>query len=160
MNPTIDKSVRITVKVKASVELAFEVFTTGFDSWWPRTHHIGKAPMKKAIIEGRAGGRCYSEQTDGTECDWGTVLVWEPSKRLVIAWQITHMWGYEPDLSKSSEVEIRFTPLPDGMTQVDLVHRYFERHGEGGEAMRGAVDAPNGWTGILQLFANQVAQAA
>ena len=109
--------------------------------------------MTKAIIEGRAGGRCYTEQEDGTECDWGTILVWEPPHRFVMAWQITHEWGYEPDLAKSSEVEIRFTAAPDGTTRVDLEHRHFERMGPGGASMRDSVDKPNGWVGLLQLFA-------
>lgn len=148
--------VRKSIKVKASVERAFRVYTEGYDSWWPRSHHIGKSPMKKAIIEMRKGGRCYTEQEDGTECDWGTVLVWEPPHRLVMAWQITHEWGYEPDLSKSSEVEIRFTPEAGGYTRVDLEHRHFERHGAGGESMRKGVDAPNGWTGLLQMYAAKV----
>ncbi len=60
--------VRKSVTVKAPLEHAFKVFTEGFDTWWPRTHHIGKFPMKKAILECRAGGRCYSEQEDGTDC--------------------------------------------------------------------------------------------
>src|SRR5215475_7691028 len=131
--------VRKSVTVKASVQHAFDIFTAGYDTWWPRTHHIGKSPMKKAIIEGRVGGRCYSEQADGTKCPWGSVLVWEPPKRFVMAWQITHQWGFEPDLEKSSEVEVRFTPLDDGSTRVDLEHRNFERH-EGGEGMRNQVD--------------------
>ena len=70
--PSTTTPVRKTVTVKASVERAFEVFTSDFDSWWPRSHHIGKSPMTKAIIEEKVGGRCYSEQVDGTECDWGT----------------------------------------------------------------------------------------
>ncbi len=151
-----DKSVRKSITVKASVKRAFEVYTEGFDTWWPRSHHIGKSPLKKAIMEGHAGGRCYSEQMDGTECDWGRILVWEPPHRFVMAWQITHEWGYQPDLAKSSEVEIRFTAVGDGLTRVDLEHRYFERHGEGADSMRTAVDAPNGWTGLLQLFAEEV----
>jgi hypothetical protein len=97
------------ISVKASVVRAFDVFTRGFDTWWPREHHIGKSPMKRAIIEGRVGGRCYDEQVDGTDCPWGRVLVWEPPTRLVIAFQITPQWQYEPDLAKSSEVEITFT---------------------------------------------------
>jgi len=151
-----DEFVRKSITVKASVKQAFHVYTEGFDTWWPRTHHIGKSPLKKAIIEGRAGGRCYSEQMDGTECDWGRILIWEPPHRFVMAWQITPQWGYEPDLTKSSEVEVRFTAVADGVTRVDLEHRYFERHGEGGGAMRTAVGAPDGWTGLLQLFAAEV----
>lgn len=153
---TSEAPVRKSITVKAGAERAFQVFTQGVDTWWPRTHHIGKSPMKKIFIEGRAGGRCYSEQVDGTECDWGQVLVWEPPRRLIIAWQITPAWAYEPDVAKSSEVEVRFTPVADGSTRIDLEHRHFERYGAGANVMRTAVDAPTGWTGVLQLFAAQV----
>jgi hypothetical protein len=156
---TSQAPVRKSITVKAGAERAFQVFTQGVDTWWPRTHHIGKSPMKKIFIEGRVGGRCYSDQVDGTECDWGQVLVWEPPRRFVMAWQISHTWGYEPDLDKCSEVEVRFTPLADGSTRVDLEHRHFERQGAGAEAMRTAVDAPGGWTGIMQLFATAAEKA-
>jgi uncharacterized protein YndB with AHSA1/START domain len=156
---TAAQPVRKSIVVNASAEDAFRVFTDGLDSWWPRTHHIGRSPLKRAIIEPFAGGRAYSEQVDGTECDWGHVLTWEPPSRLVLAWQITHGWGFEPDLAKASEVEIRFTPLPGGSTRVDLEHRHFERHGSGAAAMRTAVDAPNGWSGLLQLFTQKIEEA-
>lgn len=152
-----DAPVKKTIHVRATPDVAFAVFTDDFDSWWPRTHHIGKSPMKKAIVEGKAGGRCYTEQADGTDCDWGRVLVWEPPYRLVLAWQITHEWGYQPDLAQSSEVEIRFTPEGDG-TRVDLEHRHLARHGAGAASMRIAIDSPNGWGGLLALFAARVEQ--
>jgi uncharacterized protein YndB with AHSA1/START domain len=114
--------------------------------------------MTRAVIEGRVGGRCYSEQADGSECDWGQVLEWEPPRRFVLAWQITHEWGYEPDLAKASEVEVRFTPVADGSTRVDVEHRHFERHGAGGVTMKVAVDAPGGWSTILELFATEAAK--
>ena len=148
--------VRKTIHVQASPERAFAVFTADFDNWWPRTHHIGKSPMKKAIVEGKPGGRCYTVQNDGTDCEWGKVLVWEPPRRIVLAWQITHEWGYQPDLAQSSEVEVRLTPVGDGRTRVDLEHRHLERHGAGAAAMRTAIDSPDGWGGLLQLFAAQV----
>jgi uncharacterized protein YndB with AHSA1/START domain len=150
--------VRKSIVVNASVDRAFHVFTAEHDTWWPRSHHIGKAPMKKAVIEGKVGGRCYSEQTDGTECDWGTVLAWEPPHRVVLAWQINGNWQFEPDLARSSEVEVRFTPQPGGSTRIDLEHRYLGRHGEGATAMRTAVDSPNGWASLLGLFAASVQQ--
>jgi uncharacterized protein YndB with AHSA1/START domain len=151
-----DMPVRKSILVHASPEDAFDVFTDDIDSWWPRTHHIGKVPMQRVIIEPKAGGRCYTVQVDGTECDWGRVLAWDPPRRLVLAWQITHAWGYQPDVAQSSEVEVRFAPVRGGSTQVDLEHRFFERRGAGGDAMRTAVDNPNGWTGILNLFVERV----
>jgi hypothetical protein len=146
------KPVRKSITVKATADHSFQVFTEGIDTWWPRSHHIGNAPMKRAIMESRSGGRCYSEQSDGTECDWGTVLVWDPPHRFVMAWQITPAWQYEPDLAKASEVEVRFTPEGEGLTRVDLEHRHFERHGAGADTMRTAVDNPQGWNGLLGLY--------
>ncbi len=150
--------VRKSLTVPPSIHKAFKVFTEGFDTWWPRTHHIGQSPMTKGVIEGFAGGRCYSEQADGTDCDWGKILLWEPPSRFVMAWQVTHTWGYEPDLAKSSEVEVRFTPEPDGSTRVDLEHRHLERHGDGWEVMRTSIDSPGGWGGLLALYAAKAAE--
>jgi uncharacterized protein YndB with AHSA1/START domain len=150
--------VRKSIVVDTDPERAFTLFTDGFNSWWPRSHHIGKSPMTRAVVEGRVGGRCYSEQEDGTECPWGQILVWEPPRRFVMAWQITHEWGYQPDLAQSSEVEVRFTPTGDGATRVDLEHRNFERHGAGGETMRTSVSSPGGWGSLLDLYAKRVAE--
>src|SRR3954471_15081763 len=108
MTSVADASVKKSITVNTTVERAFDVFTSGFDGWWPRSHHIGKSPMKKAIIEPGVGGRCYTTQEDGTDCDGGQVLEWNPPHRFVMAWQITSDWGFQPDLAKSSEVQITF----------------------------------------------------
>ncbi len=156
---TTDAPVRKSIVVKASVERAFQAFTEEFDSWWPRSHHIGPVPMKRAVIEGFVGGRCYTEQIDGSECDWGTILQWDPPRRFVMAWQITPEWKFEPDLDKSSEVEVRFTAQGDGSTRIDLEHGHFERYGAAGAKVRTAVDSPNGWGDLLALFAAKVEEA-
>ncbi len=153
MTPAIDQTIRKSITVRASAERAFRVFTEGIDTWWPRSHHIGSSSMKRSVLEGRVGGRCYSEQEDGTQADWGKVLEWEPPRRFVMAWQVSPQWKYDPDLAKSSEIEVRFTSELDGATRVDLEHRYFERHGDGWRQMRDQIDAPGGWSGILQMFA-------
>ncbi len=144
--------VRKTLTVGVPVRDAFEVFTEDVDSWWPRTHHIGKTPMTRIVIEGRRDGRCYTNHEDGSVCEWGTVLVWEPPHRLVLAWQMTHDWQYEPALARSSEVEVRFVPVRRDATRVELEHRFFERHGEHGGVVRASVDAPNGWTLVSTLY--------
>jgi len=146
-------TVNRTVTVKADVTHAFDVFTAGFDTWWPRTHHIGKKPMVKAVIEPRVGGRCYGRESDGNECQWGTVLAWEPPNRLLIAWHIApdfQVTNFDP--AASSEVEVRFTPESGGMTRVDLEHRHLERHGKDFEKLRMSVGGPGGWGGLLHMF--------
>jgi uncharacterized protein YndB with AHSA1/START domain len=153
-------SIRKNVRVRASVGRAFKVFTEGFDGWWPKTHHIGSSPMIRGVIEGFVGGRCYSEQADGTDCQWGQILAWEPPTRFVMAWQITPDWKFEPDLARCSEVEVKFTPSADGTTWVELEHRHFERHGQGGEAMRKQVGSPGGWGQLMELFRVKAEEAA
>jgi uncharacterized protein YndB with AHSA1/START domain len=150
---TANPPVRKSVTVGAGVEHAFSVFTEGFDTWWPRSHSIGGAPLAKAVIEGKVGGRCYQQSVDGSQCDWGRILVWEPPSRVVLAWQLNPKWEYEPDMAKASEVEITFNAEAGGSTRVDLEHRHFDRHGAGADLMRRGVDAPEGWGGLLQMYA-------
>ena len=145
--------VKKSVTVKASAAKAFDVFTSGFDTWWPRSHHIGESPLATAVIEAGVGGRCYGRSVDGSETVWGRVTAWEPPRRFVFAWLITPEWKCQSDLAQASEVEVTFTPLAGGGTRVDLEHRHFERHGAGAEAMRKGVDSEGGWGALLQMFA-------
>ncbi len=150
---TGEHAVRKSIRVHASAERAFTVFAEEMDGWWPRSHHIGSSPMTRLVVEGRAGGRIFSEQEDGTICPWATVLAWEPPRRFAFAWQISAEWTFEPDLSKCSEVEVTFTPDDDGTTLVELDHRHFERHGGDYEAMRASIGSEMGWGSLLELFA-------
>jgi uncharacterized protein YndB with AHSA1/START domain len=147
--------VRKSVRVNADVARAFDVFTAGFARWWPRSHHIGAAEMKEAIIEPRVGGRWYERGEDGSECEWGKVLAWEPPTRLVLGWQINNNFKYDP--TAMSEVEIRFIAESAGVTVVELEHRNIERLGTEAEDFRKKVDSPNGWTLIMQMYAAAVA---
>lgn len=141
--------VRKTVVVRASIETAFRVFTEGFDRWWPRSHSIGAAPLKRAVLEPRVGGRWYGLLEDGTESDWGDVLAWEPPHRLLLAWRINAQWICDPELL--TEVEVRFTPVEDGV-RVDLEHRHLERIGAASDPGVAALGGPNGWGRLLELF--------
>jgi uncharacterized protein YndB with AHSA1/START domain len=156
---TTNAPVRKTISVKTSPERAFRVFTEQFDSWWPRSHKLFEADLAVAIVEAGVGGRCYQRSVDGAECNWGTVTVWEPPRRLVIAWQLDGQWQFDADISHASEVEVTFTPEAGGSTRVYLEHRHFERHGAAASQVQSGVDSPNGWGGLLQLFAD-TAEAA
>src|SRR5258706_439722 len=80
--------VRKSVHVKADAARAFEVFTAGMSRWWPATHSILKVAPKEHVLEPRVGGRWYQVGVDGSVCENGKVLVFEPPHRLVLAWQI------------------------------------------------------------------------
>jgi uncharacterized protein YndB with AHSA1/START domain len=149
--------VRKSVRVAAPRERAFEVFTAGIGRWWPKTHHIGPADLDTLVIEPRPGGRWYERDIDGSECEVGRVLVWEPPARLVLCWSLTPEWKYDPDLV--TEVEVQFIAEGANATRVELEHRNLERMGERAEAMRQQIDGPNGWGDLLQLFAQSAARA-
>lgn len=137
--------------MRAPVEVAWRVFTGQMASWWPlATHKLGAAKAVDAVIEPRVGGRWYERGEDGSTCDWGRVLTWEPPSRLVLTWDISADWAPAPELK--TEVEVRFTA--DGeQTRVELEHRHLDRYGARADEMRGIFDSQGGWTGILAMFA-------
>jgi uncharacterized protein YndB with AHSA1/START domain len=148
----IQKSVHVSI----APARAFDVFVNGAGRWWVKSHSINatKSPIKDVIIEPHVGGRWFERGEDGSECNWGKVLAWEPpatnqSKgRLLLAWQINADFKYDPTLI--TEVEIRFTPAGNG-TQVELEHRLIERMGERGAGMVEAFT--RGWGLLIDSYA-------
>jgi uncharacterized protein YndB with AHSA1/START domain len=150
----MSEPVRSSVTVEAPVDRAFVAFTEKFDRWWPRNHKIGKAPLRAAVLECRHDGRWYERDEDGTECEWGRVLVWEPPHQLVLSWYTGGTWQNAPDPARASTVEVRFIPESATRTRVELEHRDFERHGENWEKLREGVSG--GWQKIIELYAASV----
>jgi uncharacterized protein YndB with AHSA1/START domain len=149
-------AVRRSVTVQAPPERAFAAFTEEISAWWPlATHHIGAQPPAEAVVEPRTGGRWFERAADGSECDWGRVLAWEPPSRLVLTFEVSADWQGDP--GTPTEVEVRFTPEGSGATRVDLVHRGLELYGERAEQMRTIYDSPGGWAGMLDTYAGVAA---
>ena len=118
-------AVRTDVRVAAPPDKAFRVFTEGFDRWWPRSHHIGEGDLEEAIIEPFEGGRWYERTTDGNECEWGTVLVWDPPRHVALSWAIDGEFGSDPN--HASRIDVTFTPEGEG-TVVVVEHSEFAGH--------------------------------
>ena len=146
--------VRKSIFVNASQDHAFDVFTSGMGRWWPKSHKLGEAELDRQIIEPRQDGRWYQLNIDGSECEIGSVAVWDPPARVVLVWQLNAEWSFDPDLA--TEVEVQFTPEGSG-TRVDLEHRNLERLGDTAEGFREAIDSPGGWSGLLELYAEAAA---
>jgi uncharacterized protein YndB with AHSA1/START domain len=143
------EAIRKTITVRCSVEHAFHVFTEEIGTWWPlQTHSIsvmedGSGAPKTAVMEPRAGGRLYERTHDGRECDWGSVLVWEPPHRIVLDWRVN------PE-NPATEIEVQFEA--DGeSTRVVLEHRGWERFAPGpGADLRAAYGG--GWDTVLVQY--------
>jgi uncharacterized protein YndB with AHSA1/START domain len=152
--PTINPApVRKSLIVAADLQRCFAAFTARMGSWWPRSHSVGKSPQVTVIIEPRVGGRWYERGEDGSEAEWGKVLQWEPPTRVVLAWQLDHVWKYNP--ACITEVEINFTAVTALQTRVDLEHRYLERLGDNAAVVRDMLDS--GWDSILGLYGENAA---
>jgi uncharacterized protein YndB with AHSA1/START domain len=149
-----DTTFRTSITVHAPAERAFSVFTKGFDTWWPRGHHIGTAEMAKAVIEPRVGGRWLERGVDGSECEWGRVLSWDPPHHVALSWHLDGKFSYDPDPAKASRVDVHFVAETDEVTRVDLEHSCLDRHGSNWTDLRDGISSSGGWPDLLARFSD------
>lgn len=153
-----EEIVRHQVTVPVPPDDAFRLFTQEFGTWWPREYSWSGEVMESIGIEPGAGGLCTEFGPRAFRCDWGRVLEWDPPDRLTLAWHIGPHREPQPDPERASTIEIRFSAVESGGTRVFLEHRHFERHGNGADEYRAALDADRGWPWILAKYA-EVAEA-
>jgi uncharacterized protein YndB with AHSA1/START domain len=157
MTSTTEAAFRTAITVEAPIERAFKVFTAGFDSWWPRAHHVLDAELAEVVLEGSVGGRWFERGVDGAECDWGRVLEWDPPSAIALAWHLNAEFKYDPDPSKASRVDVRFIAEGAGSTRVELEHSELDRVGESWAHLLSEISADGGWTTLLGRFAKAAA---
>jgi uncharacterized protein YndB with AHSA1/START domain len=145
--------VRRQIVVDAPIDQAFATFTARFGDFKPAEHNLLAAPIAETVFEPRVGGHIYDRATDGTECHWARVLVYEPPQRVVFSWDIGPTWQVETDPDNASEVEVRFTEEDPRRTRVELEHRNLDRHGPGWESVRDGVADDQGWPLYLNRYA-------
>lgn len=141
-------AIRKTIEVNAPIERAFDVFAARIGEWWHKEHSIARETTQAdVVIEPRAGGRWYEVGADGSEHLWGRVLAYDPPRRLLLAWQLTREFQYDPEFETT--VEVRFEER-DGMTIVEFEHRDLERMGADAVQLLEGMDG--GWAMLLGLF--------
>jgi uncharacterized protein YndB with AHSA1/START domain len=149
-------AIRTDVVVDAPQDRAFRVFTEQFDKIKPREHNMLEVDIADSVFEPRKGGRVYDRGVDGSECQWARVLAYEPPDRILFTWDISPRWQIEDDLSRASEVEVRFIAESAERTRVELEHRHLDRHGEGWESLSEGVAGDQGWPLYLSRFADRI----
>lgn len=153
MTQTAPAVVRKQIVVQAPVEKAFAVFTEGFGDFKPPEHNLLGVPIAETVFEPRVGGHIYDRGTDGSECRWARILVFDPPRRVVFSWDIGPTWQLETEPENASEVEVRFTSETPNRTRVELEHRNIDRHGPGWGAVAEGVGHDRGWPLYLERYA-------
>lgn len=131
-----------TRELGVGAEVAFDLFTTRIAEWWPvASHSIHGEGVTDVRFEGRVGGRLVEITSDGAEYAWAHVLAWDPPNRFALSWY--------PDTEPiaSSILEVRFTPLSEGRTRLDLEHSGWEEFGPEGSGLRDRYET--GWDVVL-----------
>jgi len=151
-----DAVIRRSVTVDAPPARAFAVFSEQLEEWWPPEYSWSQDVLEAIGIEPHEGGLCFERGPHGFRCDWGRVIAWEPPERLAFLWQIGPDRVPVPDPAKASEVEVRFAAEGPSTTRVEVEHRAFARHGDGGAGYREGLDSPQGWPYMLDRYARAV----
>jgi len=109
----------VSVRVKASPERTFEIFTRDIALWWTPDPLFSFTPRSPGTLafEPYEGGRFTETLPAGKVFEIGRIRVWQPGERLVFGWrQATFRPGQE------TEVEVTFESV-GAETRVTVVHR-------------------------------------
>jgi uncharacterized protein YndB with AHSA1/START domain len=112
---------RVTMRVSATPERAFEAFTAEIGRWWRRGPRFRNLPSDAGVIhmEAGIGGRLFeSVQSEGAETvvEIGRILVWDPPCALSFSWRSSN---YAQD--EATRVDILFAASGSG-TLVTVTH--------------------------------------
>ena len=148
--------VLVALRVRATPERAFAVFTGDIGAWWRPNPIFAFTPRDPGVLsfEPGQGGRLIQTLKSGKVFEIGKVRCWDPPHRLVFGWRQA---TFAPD--QDTEVEVSFEPV-GGETRVTVEHRgwdtvpaahaarhgfpdgvFLRRHGEWWQALLESLDA-------------------
>ncbi|HVE63851.1 MAG TPA: SRPBCC domain-containing protein [Mycobacteriales bacterium] len=129
---------------------AFLLFTRDMEEWWPldtfsvaADSHGGALRATGLVFEQRCGGRIAERLSDGSEAEWGRVLVWDPPSHVAFSWKPTLEAG------PFTRVDVTFTETSRG-SRVELVHSGWAAHGAAAAGLRHGYS--KGWVAVLDRF--------
>ena len=110
--------VLVALRVKASPERAFEVFTGDIAAWWRPNPLFAFTPREAGVLTFEPGesGRLIETRAGGKVFEIGRIRAWEPPLRLVFGWRQA---AFAAD--QMTEVEVRFEAVGEE-TRVTVEH--------------------------------------
>jgi hypothetical protein len=105
----------VALRVRASPERAFEVFTREIGAWWRHNPMFRFTPREPGVLSFQ-DGQLIETRSGGKVFEIGKVSVWEPGRRLVFGWRQA---AFTPD--QATQVEVVFEPVGEE-TRVRVTH--------------------------------------
>jgi activator of HSP90 ATPase len=136
----VSSRVLVALRVKATRERAFEVFTAEIGDWWRPSTLFAFTPRSPGMLSFETGpqGRLIEILSNGKVFEIGAVRVWDPPRRLVFDWrQATFAPG------QMTQVEVRFDAV-GSETRVTVEHT-------GWDSVPASHVARHGWPETLFL---------
>lgn len=134
--------VRKKVVVAASPDVAFERFTAELTEWWPMADFSVHGAGGTVEFGASEGAEIVERGAGGEAAVWGTVLEWDPPRKVRFTWHPGR------DVGTAQEVEVTFLSTGES-TEVTLVHGGWTGSPEDRER-RGSYDA--GWDLVLGAY--------
>jgi uncharacterized protein YndB with AHSA1/START domain len=147
--------VMVALRVPASPERAFEVFTRDIGRWWRRDGLFAFDAGRSGVLslEPGIGGRLIETYADGQCFEIGRITAWEPGRRLTLTWRQA---SFAPD--QATLVEVRFDAVGEE-TRVTVEHSGWDRIPQEHAARHGFPLGPfqqrqaEHWQALLVAFA-------
>jgi len=144
--------IEIDTLVPCAPEAAFAYFTRDIGRWWPLARYsCSQARAAGVALDGRVGGKVVERDVDGKEYLWGTVLEWNPGRRVVLSWH--------PGKPSDDALTLAVTfDAAGASTRVRLVHSGWERLGANAAEARDSY--AGGWPTVMGVIFKGYCEAA
>lgn len=112
-------SVLVSLRVAASPQRVFEVFTQDIGVWWRPSGIFQLTPRGDGELrfEGGETGRLVTRLPNGQAFEIGRITAWRPGEKLAFTWRQA---TFGPE--QFTQVEVRFEPVGQD-TRVTVEHR-------------------------------------
>lgn len=112
-------AVIVSLRVRASPQKAFDVFTQEIGVWWKPNGLFQITPRGDGVLRFEPGedGKLLTDLPNGKSFEIGRITIWTPGERLAFTWR---QGTFAAD--QTTYVDVRFEPAGDE-TRVTVEHR-------------------------------------
>jgi uncharacterized protein YndB with AHSA1/START domain len=113
-------AVLVSLRVKATPQHAFDVFTQEIGAWWRPDMLFQLTPRGDGQLRFEPGenGRLVTDLPNGKTFEIGRITAWTPGEKLAFTWRQA---TFAPD--QLTTVTVTFEPVGESETRVSIEHR-------------------------------------